>query len=189
MIKHIVGFVLFSFIVGTSAFVYGLFYSSPDPFVVEVRDYKNWRYTASKKKKRKKRKCPPHRHPHFLDDSRVAVDGVDLRILEAAYVASTGNLRLRLAADEIPAASVDLHFYAVDEFGERFIKTETVPAASVAGATREYSFRWLRTFQQRDKLFIIAEAASEGDEFAAPPRFSESWAAAVSVRADALTER
>lgn len=188
MIKHIVGFVLFSFIVGTSAFVYGLFYSSPDPVFVEVKDFTQWRYSTSKKK-RKKRKCPPHRHPHFLDQTREAVGGPDIRIQEAAYVAESGDLRLRVSALEMPETGIDLHFYAVDEFGERFIKTESVPAPPASGALEVYRFRWLQNFQQKDKLFIIAEASPGGDGLYAPPPFSQSWAAAVSVVTAKAAER
>lgn len=189
MIKHIVGFVLFSFIVGTSAFVYGLIFGTSDASVSEPASVQRDWY--AEKKKRKKRKCRKHKHPHphFYKDahSKDYFDGplsnVKARIWEADYNESTGLLKVTISAgaDIEPTAVADLHFYVSDEFGVRYLKTETVDLKFDSTFTQEHSFRWLKNFQQREDLFVIAEAKEFRDGFVDPKGFSQELAAKVTL--------
>ncbi|MCB1025291.1 MAG: hypothetical protein KDB79_12920, partial [Acidobacteria bacterium] len=62
MTKHIAGIILFTFIVGTSAAIAGLFYVTPQ----KVRVFSSYdNYDHCKRKKRKKR----HRRPRFISES------------------------------------------------------------------------------------------------------------------------
>jgi hypothetical protein len=172
MTKHIVGLILFSFIVGTSAFVAGLFYSSSADSVSE-RSFMFGRYDGDCKKRKKRR------HPHF---ARTMTGPLDAYLTSAAFDPvsekfSATTLFTRGTPEEF---NLDLHFFVRDEFGTRFIKTETLSASSWTN-NYEDGFAWLTRFPQKDKLYVMAEVRPLDEESVVAPPFDPGSATPVKL--------
>ncbi len=180
MIKHIVGFLLFSFIVATSSVISGMLYGTAERSVIEEREVQSRWYSEGKRKK-KKRKCRRHRHPHDYGSEFGFSDpvpenaGVKITEFSVAYFPSSNSLETRFEFDRDPdpASLVDLHFFVKDENGVRYLKTESIQATN-SRIEEVHKFEWLETFQQKRNLYVIAKLRSDSDSFTSPPLFEES---------------
>lgn len=159
MTKHIIGLIIFSFIVGTSAFVAGYFYGSPDTAVDSF--YEHYSEKRKKRKKRKKR-CRPHR---FHDRSAASAT-----VKSAVYDAQSGRLNTTFEfSNGTPEEFLlELQFYVLDEFGKRYIKTETVKGSSWTH-NYEDSYDWIDRFEQVDKLYVKASVLTKDEGWTSPP--------------------
>jgi hypothetical protein len=179
MTKHIVGLILFSFIVGTSAFVAGLFYNASGDSVTE-RTYTFGGFDSDCKK-RKKRKRPPHRHPHFANSVSESLDAyvtsATFDSVSDKFIATT--LFTRGTPEEF---NLDLHFFVRDEFGTRFIKTETLSASSWTN-NYEDEFDWLTRFPQKDDLYVMAVVRPLEDDSVLAPAFDLTKATPIRLTA------
>ncbi|HUF04201.1 MAG TPA: hypothetical protein VMM38_08495 [Aridibacter sp.] len=159
MTKHIIGLIIFSFIVGTSAFVAGFFYGSPDTAVESV--YERYSETRKKKKKRKKR-CRPHR---FHDHSTASAT-----IKSAVYDTHTGRLKTTFEFSEGTPEEflLELQFFVLDEDGQQYIRTNTVRGSSWT-LNYENSFDWILRFEQVEDLYVKAIILSKDEGWTSPP--------------------
>ncbi len=178
MTKHIVGLILFSFIVGTSAFVAGLFYGTSDR-IASSEIYSRFDRYAGERKKRKKRKCPPHRHPHF---EKFWGQSRDVNLVDAAYDSNSQkfNATALFSRGTPEEFNLDLHFFVKDEFGTRFIKTESL-AASAWTNNYEDEFDWLTRFPQRGELYLMAQLRPLDDDTVLAPVFEASKATPLEI--------
>ncbi len=167
MIKHITGLILFSFIVGFSVFV-----SAVTDTSVPVTLSDDYRLTKKKKKKRKHKR----RHCDYRQRNVHEVTLEKAVFNESTGMFSTGILseRHRMGGD------VDLHFYANDRFGPRFLKTERfISTGYDDGYAKE--MRWLKELDQDQDVFVMAVYASGWTDTTIPPEFDPSKALPVEM--------
>lgn len=160
MTKHIIGLIIFSFIVGTSAFVAGFFYGSPDTAVDSV--YERYSEKRKKRKKKRKKRCHPHKfHNH---------GNASATVKSAVYDSNTGRLNTTFEFSEGTPEEflLELQFYVLDEYGKRYIKTETVNGSSWTH-NYEDSFDWIERFEQVDKLYVKASVLTKDERWTSPP--------------------
>lgn len=177
MTKHIVGLIIFSFIVGISAFVAGLFAASSGvPSVSPVYVFDKY---ASEKKRKKKRRCRPHRSLHYRDWDNT-LQSVTLKSADYDVATSEFSTVAAFGKDVPEEFNLDLYFYVSDNNGTRFITTETLEASSW---TRNYedSFGWLSRFQQPENLYVIAHVRTLDDDYSDPPVFDIDKATPVTI--------
>lgn len=173
MTKHIVGLVLFSFIVGTSAFVAGLVYGPSESAVTEAKKSLEMSVDKRKKRKRKKR-CHPHRRTNdYIGSATVtgAVYDANARMLTTTFSFSRG----------VPENfDLDLHFYVRDNYGTRYLTTETLSASSWT-SNYENPFGWIDRFEQTEDLYIIPRVKTLDEGWTLPPSFNLSESVRVKV--------
>ncbi len=156
MIKHIAGIVLFSFIVGSSAVIAGLFYEVPEAKTITIRES----YSVFKKKKRKKR-CRNRRSS--IENASVnlhfAKFDVDRENGFSAIIDYQNNWKSN--------GVVDLHFFVNDKYGTRFLKTERI---YVATGIDDYSKKmdWMGRLDSRENLYIIPEVHNAYEKWTSP---------------------
>lgn len=174
MTKHIVGLILFTFIVGTAAIVSGLFGNTPISkkyTVVKIND----KYRVYKKKKRKKRCRKKRRHHHSPK--------LEATVTQALFDNSSNKFitNLKFKNDRYFERDVDLHFFVKDRHGERYIKTETIVASS---GKQQYvnSFKWMKNFGSRENLYVIPTAKTLKDGWTIPPSFNVDKATPVILK-------
>lgn len=172
MAKHIVGLILFSFIVGTSAVVAGLFASAPE----RSRSFSSSKYFSINKRKKRRRRCCCRKR-------RRRMENVSVTITNAEYDLVGHRLATTVSFGEgAPGkADLDLHFYVRDEHGTRYLKTETVPASTW---TQRYvnRFPWLERFGEKRDLYIIPQLKTLNNGWTTPPAFDVVRAAPVRLR-------
>lgn len=173
MTKHIVGLILFTFIVGTAAVVSGLFGNTPTPkkyTVVKSND----KYRVYKKKKRKKRCRKKRRHHHPKLEATVS---------QALFDNSSNKFitSIKFKNNRYSERDVDLHFFVKDRHGERYIKTETI---AVSTYQKQYvnSFKWMKNFGSRENLYVVPTAKTLNDGWTIPPSFNVNKATPVILK-------
>ena len=176
MTKHIVGLILFSLIVGVSAFVAGLFAASTsDTTFTALERFENY---AVDRKKRKKRRCGRHRHPHFRS---YKFDSPSVTLLSAELDPGSEQFSTVASFGDVPEEfNLDLHFYVKDDYGVRFIRTETLDASSWT-SNYEDTFGWLSRFPERENIFVIPEVRTLDDDFTNAPGFDVDKATQVKI--------
>lgn len=177
MTKHIAGFIIFTFIVGSAVLFSAAIGSSVPvtvkgdynvPFTVKGDDY----HVTKKKKKKRKR--------HHCDGFRRKMDRVTLE--NVVFDAGNGLFSARLSdAYSNEAGYVDLHFYANDKFGPRFLKTERF---AYTGADVIYSkeLRWMKSLDAEQFVYVIAAKSNGWGDETIPPTFDESKSVPVAIK-------
>lgn len=184
MTKHIVGLILFSLIVGISAFVAGLFAASTsNPAFTALERFENY---SVERKKRKKRRCGRHRHPHFRsynsENPSVTLESAELDL-------ASGQFSTVASFNDVPEEfNLDLHFFVKDEFGVRFIRTETLDA-SLWTSNYQDTFGWLTRFPERENIFVIPQVRTLDDDFTNAPGFDKYEAVPVKVMENTETTK
>ncbi|MGI8543443.1 MAG: hypothetical protein ACR2MD_08175 [Aridibacter sp.] len=159
MTKHLAGIILFTFIIGSSAIIAGLFYQAPEAKIITVRE----NFTVYKKKKRKSR-CRKRR-PHT---EKASVN------LSAAIFDSSAN-RLTAIIDfednRNSYGEVDLNFFVNDKYGIRFLKTERI---YVSSPVHRYTkiLDWLGRLDSRENLYVIPQIHNEENDKWSSPVFN-----------------
>lgn len=147
MTKHIVGLIIFTLIVGTSAIIAGLFGYVTTSEKTSVQTY-NEDY-RSYKKKRKKR-CRKHRKPRPKE--------VSAMVSQAVFDETNKNLTTEIAFENFfeSEGEIDLHFFVQDGFGIQYLKRETIKVSSYENVY-ENSFGWLNRLESRENLYVVAK--------------------------------
>jgi hypothetical protein len=160
MTKHIAGIILFTFIVGSSAVIAGLFYQVPDANVITVRE----NYTVYKTKKRKRR-CRKQR-------PRNENAGVNL---SAAIFNSDSNRLTTFVNYENESDSyseVDLNFFVNDKYGIRFLKTERIYVSPDANKNTKI-MDWMGRLDSRENIYVIPQIHNDEYDKWSSPTFDE----------------
>ena len=152
MFKHLVGFVIFSFIVGLSWFASGFFYEMPNADSVYV-------YEPSVKVY-EKRNCNLRKYK--------ASESADIELKQAVFNIKTKRLDTSFEIKSIYADSkyvnLKLHFFAKDADGARYLATEDImvsPETDNSGVTKwneSSSSLWLDNLNDYDNLYVIPDA-------------------------------
>ena len=145
MKKHIIGFTLFSIIVGTAAFIYAMFN------VVNVAEVFVPTYTPTYQGK----SC--WKMKRDLKESNVGAPVVRQAVLDM----KTKQLNWELAAPRTDS-KIALHFFVKDESGTRYINSALAPESGfesgVIKATSSYL--WLDNLDSYENLYVTAEFTS-----------------------------
>lgn len=183
MNKHIIGVIIFSFIVGTSAIVASFFVKIPPlPTVEPVAGFNDFVYRSEKNCKGKKRK---HR-PKSYDQS------ASVKVTQAVFDAKLKRLdtQLMIERSDESTESVDvvLQFFVSDDFGVQHIAEEYVTLnpnfdmGDVAVTKNNSSFKWLNNLQSMSNLYVIARATNGKRDVYNPVEFDSSTATAVLLK-------
>lgn len=178
MTKHIAGLILFTFIIGTSAAIAGLFdYGSDRSRSFTVRES----YRTYKRKKRRKRRCRKHRKPHVFERQSVSV-----KLTQAVFDRSTGLLATAHAFGNKgyrrgPDAVVYYHFYTNGETGPQYLRTERIRGA-FGSSSMESEFSWLADLSSDETIYIIPGYSPNSRSSIVAPRFELSNAVPVLIK-------
>ena len=161
MKKHILGLMLFSFIVGATAFVYAVFFGVVRVVPVagdeEVSAYPAVKTSCWMRKKESK--------ADFL------------KVNQAVY-----NLQSKEFSWEIATPRknelIALHFFSKDGSGMRYIETETVNAQMAQNGLLRFNnnYQWMNKLKSLDNLYVVAEPYAD---IARHPHFDAANATAV----------
>ncbi len=172
MTKHIVGLILFTFIVGTSAIIAGLFYEVPKANSIKVK--KNYYYTY--KKKKKKKRCRKYR--------RSSAEIVSVNLSQAIFDSSANRLTAKIKYEDSWDSSgvVNLHFFVKDKYGTRFLKTERLYAST---AMDKYTkiLDWMGRLDSRENLYVIPQVQSDNYDITGYPKFNQFKATPILLKA------
>lgn len=184
MNKHIIGLIVFSFIVGMSAIVAGFFIRMPQiPEIAPVRvsesnDYIYRGNTYCKKNKRKPR--PKNSDLAFAKVSQSVFD-LNKKQLDTEFIIERAN-------DSTEDVNVALHFFVNDRFGVQHIATEFVTLTpnfdlgDKAMTSKISSFKWLSNLESRENLYVMAEVIDNNYSYEKlPPIFDTYEATAVLI--------
>ncbi len=154
MFKHLAGFVIFSFIVGTSAFISGLFYEIPSSDSVFVKDQPIRVFS--------KRSCRKYKKKYKAGKL------TDLKLKQAVFNLKTKQLDtsfvMKRKSEYTNRVSIGLHFFAKDADGTRYLATEKVnlnPVFDDYGIAEQDAvsyFLWLDDLQNYENLYVVPEA-------------------------------
>jgi len=148
MKKHIIGFTLFSIIVGTAAFIYAMFN------VVNVEEVFAPAYTPTYQRN----SC--WKMKRDFKESNVGSPVIRQAVLDL----KTKQLNWELATPQ-PNSKIALHFFIKDESGTRYINSALAPESGfengVVKATSSYL--WLDNLDSYENLYVIAEITSRSD--------------------------
>lgn len=142
MNRHIAGFILFSFIIGTTAFIYAMF------SVITVREVSALTYSPAKSCWKMKRE---------IRESNIGSPVISQAVLDL----KTKQLSWKLAAPKTDS-SIALHFFVKDEKGTRFIASELALGAGYGSNAKKFtsSYLWLDKLGSYNNLYVIAEPIS-----------------------------
>jgi hypothetical protein len=148
MNKHIFGFILFSLIVGTSAFIYGFFFT-PLATIQPVYVFEN--------QPEKRKSCRKETY------SRVERATVNAKVVQAVFNLNTNQLDMDLFLEgkdnSIDDVTVRLHFYVKDGAKTRYLRTEKVlltPNDKMIHSITE-SYDWLSDLKSRGNLYVVPQ--------------------------------
>lgn len=159
MTKHFFGLLLFSFIVFSSAFIYGFFYS-PITQVQPVFVYEN--------QPEKRKSC---RKERFRNVDR---DDVNVKVAQAVFNSKTNQMDIdfsvksnNLSESEIP---VQLNFFVKDGTKNRLIATERVLLNSeiffddMSNQSMTESYKWLEELKQGENLYVVPKVITPAND-------------------------
>ncbi|NNF00629.1 MAG: hypothetical protein HKN25_16545 [Pyrinomonadaceae bacterium] len=180
MIKHIVGFVIFTFIIGTSALVAALFSPVQQKFKsVTVSSGDHYTYKRRKRCRRKKRPKP---RPHFKRSYRRELRSAG--IIQAIYDVRNNTLTTSHDVKKMSyrrKGATHFHFYVKDGAGTRHVATERVvsnlQAPKIVGV-----FDGLKGLDTYENLYVISEYKSYRSNWSAAPRFDDTLAVPVLIK-------
>ncbi len=183
MNKHIIGLIIFSFIVGMSAIIASFFVPMPQmPKLdsVKVSEANDYIYRGTKSCKKKKRK-PRIKNYDILASAKVsqAVFDIEKKRLNTEFT-------IERADDSTETVNIALHFFVNDGYAIQHIKTEYVTLTpnfdigDKAITQNKSSFRWLNKLESRENLYVIPEVVKDNYSYSKqPPFFDASEATAV----------
>ena len=178
MTKHIVGLVLFTFIIGTSAVIAGLFGDTPknmNSFVIGDS------HKVYKRKKRRKRRCRKRRErPHFFQ-KRLISTGITQAVFDANTGLLTTSHAVKAANRGAKRGYLVYHFYVKNEFGTKHVRSERVLRA-FKSSNMMSGFRWLNNQRSKDNLYIISEYKRFRHGWREPLEFDESRAIPILIK-------
>jgi len=169
MKKHIIGFALFSFIVGTTAFIYAMFN------IVRVVEVPAPTYSQTYSSKTSG--CKMKRQ---LRESNFGSPVIE----QVVFNLKTKQFSWKLAAPEtdLPIA---LHFFVKDDNGTRYITTEQEMSSSLRDENLSFtgSYLPLDNLDSDANLYVIAEFVPTSRRYNKnfQPKFDASRATAVSL--------
>ena len=168
MKKHIIGFALFSFIVGTTAFIYAMFN------IVRVVEVPAPTYSQTYSSKTS---C--WRTKQQLRESNFGSSVIE----QAVFNLKTEqfSLKLKTAQTDLPIA---LHFFVKDSNETRYIYSEQNITGSRGGELKFISSRFsLDNLDSDENLYVIGEFVSPSERYNKnfQPEFDASRATAVSL--------
>lgn len=185
MNKHIIGLIVFSFIVGMSAIIASFFVPMPQmPKIdsVRVSDSHEYLYRGSTSCKKKKRK------PRPKDYSELAVAKVSQAVFDLNKKQLDTQFLIERANDSTETVNVALHFFVNDNFGVQHIATEFLTLTpnfdmgDKAMLSKVSSFNWLNNLESRENLYVMAEVVNSEVRYRkTPPKFDTYEATAVLV--------
>ncbi len=174
MKKHVVGFILFNLIVGTSAIIAALFYEMPKIDSVDVPETPVI-YTRSCWRMRKNLQSPQ----------------VNAKITQAVFNENTDQLDMDLFLERknhsTENVSVSLQFFVKDGNQTRYLATETFNLTpdfdldDKAAQSVTFSYKWLDDLKSHENLYIVPQTAATENYTRLAPRFDEASAAPVTV--------
>lgn len=176
MNKHTFGFILFSFIVGTSAIIYGFFFA-PSATIQPVFVFEN--QTEPRKSCRKERY------------KKVEIRDVKAKVLQAVFNQNTNQLDMNLSLDRknysINDIVVWLDFFVKDGKKTRFLASENVILDQFNFDDEltnnvNVSFEWLNELESVENLYVVPQTLGNYDKYnETTPRFDKSNATSVTV--------
>lgn len=168
MTKHIAGMILFTFIVGSSAIIAGLFYEIPEANSVAVTE----NYSVYKTKEKRS----------YCYLRRQRAENASVELTQAVFNSDVSRLTTRVNFEDESNSYgvVDLHFFVNDKYGTRFLKTERI---YVSTGTDEYTkiLDWMGRLGSRENLFVIPEVHKDGYENLSSPTFAQSKAIPIQL--------
>lgn len=184
MNKHIIGLIVFSFIVGMSAIVAAFFVRMPPiPEVAPVKVSESNEYVYRGRTSCKKKKRKPRPKSSDLASAKVsqAVFDLNKKYLNTEFI-------IERATDSTENINVALHFFVNDSFGAQHIATEFVTLTpnfdigDKAMTSKLSSFNWLSNLESRENLYVMAEVVDTNYSYEKlPPVFDSYEATAVLV--------
>jgi hypothetical protein len=177
MKKHIIGLTLFSIIVGTAIFIYGMFnVVNVEEEVFVITNTQTYPTTKSCRKFKEE-----------LKDSNLN----KLMVKQAVLNLQTKQFNWELATPDIDEP-IALHFFSKDGNGTRYITSEQINNKFSHNGILRYSssYNWLNKRKSYENLYVIAQFKSDavnysenyqvyGNKF--QPKFDASKATAVTV--------
>lgn len=179
MTKHIIGLLLFSLIVGTSAGVAGFFNTAPE----RVKSFTIKGDYAVYKRRKRRRRCR-RRRPR-------SAEAAALKISNAMFNMETGILTVlpvKRYEDGKESRSVIYHFFSKDQFGARRVRSERVWIKQNSSFNSSYirkRFGWLARPISRENLYLIVES-SNSLNWREAPKFDERAAVPIIVTGPGL---
>jgi hypothetical protein len=158
MTKHLAGIILFTFIVGSSAVIAGLFYQAPEAKIITVRE----NFTVYKKERiRRCLKRRPHNEKALVNLSAAIFDNIANRLTAIIDFEDDRNFY----------GEVDLNFFVNDKYGIRFLKTERI---YVFSPVHRYTkiLDWMGRLDSRENLYVIPQIHNEEDDKWSSPVFN-----------------
>lgn len=148
MNKHLFGFALFSLIVGTTIFIYGVFHITDSRAIHQSVDYSNYSQTKSCWKMKQS-----HRENLGLP-----------RVTQAIFDVDSKQLRWELDTSEVDTP-ITLNFFVREKNGMRYINSALVPVLAYRdGSVRATSsYEWLDNLDSYENLYVIAEPIAQGE--------------------------
>ena len=148
MKKHIFGFALFSFIVGTTGFIYAML------SIVNIEEVKvpshSQTYSPTKSCWKMKR-----------ETSRANLNSPLVK--QATFNLASKQLRWELAASEVNTP-IALNFFIKGVNGTRYVNSTFVPTIAFrdGSVNATSSYEWLNNLDSYENLYVIAEPIGQG---------------------------
>ena len=174
MTKHIIGFILFSFIVGVSGFFALVFGELPQPEKTTVINIPRFE---------SKSRCHKKNYRHFADQQ------TSVSVVQAVFNQRTGlldtDLLIKREDSSVKNVTFALHFFAKDSDGTRYLASESYylkpdfdgQYTTVQGLPSR-SYEWFEDLTSRENVYVVADTEKMGNAGSAPV-FDESKATAV----------
>ena len=181
MNKHIIGLIIFSFIVGMSAIIASFFIPMPQmPKIDSVSVSESNEYIYRGSTSCKKRKPRPKDYSHLAS----------AKVSQAVFDLNKKQLDTQFTIERADASTetvkVALHFFVNDRFTVQHIKTEFITLApnfdigDKAMTTKISSFRWLTHLESHENLYVMSEVVTDSDNYKkSAPVFDSFEASAV----------
>lgn len=180
MKRHIIGLIIFGFIISVTAVIASFFVKMPPiPVLEPVFESRDFVYSGGKHCPGKRKKPRP-KESGILTSVKVtqAVFDVKKKQLDTQFLIERGD-------EAIETVNVALHFFVYDQFGVQHIADEFVTLnpnfdmGDVAISKNIASFKWLTNLESRENLYVISVVTDKPGNRLNPPEFNSSEATAV----------
>jgi hypothetical protein len=169
MKKHIFGFALFSFIVGTTGFIYAMLN------IVNIEEVKVPSYTPSYSSTKSCWK---------MKRNSTQVNLGSPLVKQATFNLASKQLKWELDTSQINAP-IALNFFIKNESGTQYVNSTFVPTIAFrdGSVNATSSYEWLNNLDSHENLYVIAEPLVHGKRGYknSLPEFDASKATAVLV--------
>jgi len=175
MTKHIVGLIIFTLIVGTSAIIAGIFgyMTTPGADSVSVSDNLLYRIESRRHRCGRKRRKPRKPRPREISAT----------VTQATFDEASRTLTTAIdfSDSDLFDGDLELHFFVKDAYGTQYLKKETI-SVSDAKSVYENTFGWLNRLESRENLYVIAQVKSSDDRSDYQPSFDSGKATPVLIK-------